>query len=230
MVTDAALTGKGGFVCVSNMRMVSYACEIQEYNSIMKRSLMNWPDGKPLCWCGWLWGLRDVRCTRGPNIFKNMMNCGDKRLKHFLIGDTRDVLDEIVMAYKNTADIVGTFSPPFCDENEFDYERIEKMLHNSGANIVWTALTAPKQDIFDAKMSERLPNVVFIGVGRAFRMSIGKIKDAPEWAKKIGVGGMFIGRSRWYRRIWFYVKQSVILVQYWVEILWKRTTGGKYYE
>lgn len=229
-ITNGALEGRGGYICVTNMRMAEYACKTPDYNQLMAKSMMNWPDGKPLSWCGWLWGLNDVDCTRGPSIFKKVLECGDRRLKHFLIGDTQDVLDEIVRVYGEKADIVGVFSPPFCPVEDFDYHGIEKMLSDSGANVVWTALTAPKQDIFDAKMSQIMPGLVFIGVGRAFRMSIGKIKDAPEWAQKMGVGGMFIGRSKWYVRTWHYVSRTFRLMWYFIEILWWLIAGKKYYE
>ena len=229
-ITEAALNGEGGYVCVTNMRMVEYACETPEYNQLMMCSMMNWPDGKPLSWCGKIWGLSDVRCTRGPNVFKMMLEKGDKRLKHFMIGDTQDVLDEITSSYGETANIVGAFSPPFCSVEEFDYEGIKNKVQESGANIVWTALTAPKQDIFNAKMSQLMPNIVFVGVGRAFRMSIGKIKDAPEWAQKMGVGGMFIGKSKWYVRTWHYIYRFFRLMWYFMEIINWRIKGKKYYE
>ena len=229
-LTDAALSKKGGFICVSNMRMVVYACKTPEYEQYMMKSLMNWPDGKPLSWCGRVWGLRDVKCTRGPDIFIRVLQSGDKRLKHFLVGDTQDVLEEIVQKYGKTSNIVGLYSPPFCEVENYDYNSITVSIRQSGANVVWTALTAPKQDIFNAKLSQIMPDVVFVGVGRAFRMSVGKIKDAPSWAQKMGVGGVFIGRSKWHLRLSFYIKRSFGLVWYIIEIIVRRIFGKKYYE
>lgn len=229
-VTEAALKGKGGYICVSNMRMVQYAGETPEYNQLMKDSFMNWPDGRPLSWCGRMWGLKDVQCTSGPSTFKRMMSSNNKDLKHFLFGDTQDVLDEIVRRYQDTANIVGVYSPPFAPLEEFELDTMEKMIRESGANVVWTAMTAPKQDYFDKIMSEHVPDVVFIGVGRAFRLSIEKVKDAPEWAKKMGVGGMYIGRSSKTHLIWWYIKKTFVLLSYYVKILWGRLIGKKYYE
>lgn len=229
-VTNAVVEGKGGFICVSNMRMVLFAGETPEYNQLMKDSFMNWPDGRPLSWCGRMWGMKDVRCTSGPATFKRMMLGQGHGLKHFLFGDTQEVLDEIENSYKNTANIVGTYSPPFAPLEDFDLDAMEKMIRDSGANVVWTAMTAPKQDYFDQLMSQRMPDIVFIGVGRAFRLSIGMIKEAPDWAQKIGVGGMFIGRSKLYVRSWHYIIRSFILVGYFIKILWSRLRGEKYYE
>ena len=229
-VVEAVKKGEGGYICVSNMRMVLYACETPEYNSLMKSSFMNWPDGRPLSWCGRMWGLKDVQCTSGPSTFKMMLTNRNNELKHFLFGDTQDVLDKIVDRYKDSATIVGTYSPPFIPLEEFDFDAIEKMIRKSGANVVWTAMTAPKQDYFDKLMAQRMPDIVFIGVGRAFRISIDMIKEAPDWAAKMGVGGMFIGRSKLHMRLWHYFSRTFILVWYFIKIICRRMGGRKYYE
>ena len=40
-VTDAAVNHRGGYVCVSNMRMLNYAAENLEFNQLMTDSFMN---------------------------------------------------------------------------------------------------------------------------------------------------------------------------------------------
>ena len=54
-ITDAAINGKGGYICVSNLRTVLLAGKDEEYRQVMKDSFMNWPDGTPLSWCGKAW-------------------------------------------------------------------------------------------------------------------------------------------------------------------------------
>ena len=229
-ITEAALNGKGGYICVSNLRMVRYAAEDGTYRQLMEESDMNWPDGMPLCWCGRLWGLKDVRCTRGPDIFRTMLEKGNKGLNHFLLGDTQEVLDQIVGQYGKSANIVGVFSPPFGPLEEYDLDAMARMIQESGANVVWTSLTAPKQDFFDRLMAKRLPSVLFIGVGRAFRISIGIVKDAPEWARKSGLGGVFISKKKPLARLWSPIRRSFILLGYFIQIIFRRITGKKYYE
>ena len=229
-ITETALNGQGGYICVSNMRMVRYAGENATYRQLMKESYMNWPDGMPLSWCGKLWGLKDVGCTRGPDIFRAMMEGGDKGLKHFLFGDTEEVLDQIVERYGKSVNIVGVFSPPFAPLESYDLGAMAKMIQESGANVVWTAMTAPKQDFFDQLMAKRLPSVLFIGVGRAFRISIDIVKDAPEWAQKSGLGGVFISKKKPLARLWSPIRRSFILMGYFIQIIFRRITGKNYYE
>lgn len=228
-VTEAAVSGQGGYICVSNMRMLDFASNHPDYNILMTDSLMNWPDGRPLSWCGRLWGLKDVQCTSGPATFRRMLSDPDPRLRHFLLGDTPDVLDEIRAAYPDGG-IVGAISLPFAKVDEFDYAGIAQAVRESGANVVWTAMTAPKQDEFDCRLLGLLPDCVLIGVGRAFRLSVGRVKDAPAWAKKSGIGGLFIGHSSKPRLIWWYTRQAFMLAGYSFTILWRRLQGKKYYE
>ncbi len=231
-ITEAALNGKGGYICVSNLRTVLLAGKDEEYRQLMHDSFMNWPDGTPLSWCGKAWGLQDVSFTNGPATFKKMLLNGNKELKHFLFGDTQEVLDQILKKYKTecNANIVGAYSPPFAPLEEFDLDAMEKMIADSGANIVWTAMTAPKQDYFDRIMAKRMPNVLFIGVGRAFRISIDMVKEAPRWAQKSGLGGLFISKKKPLQRVWSDFRRSFILFGYWVKIKSRKIAGKKYYD
>ncbi len=225
-ITKAALKGEGGYICVSNMRMVMYAEKHLDYVQLMEESFMNLPDGMPLTWCGKLWGFKNIANTSGPNLFVSMITGGNRQLKHYLLGDTQDVLDEIRKKYTNV-DIVGAESLPFAKVEEFDYNGISERIKNSGANIVWTAMTAPKQDEFDAIIFKLLPSVVFIGVGRAFRLSIGEVNEAPKWAKKVGVGGFFMRRRKWYQTGWWYIVTSFKLLFYMMDIIISKIFGKK---
>lgn len=231
-ISEAALEGRGGYVCVSNLRTVLLAGKDEKYCHLMRDSFMNWPDGTPLSWCGKAWGLKDVSYTNGPSTFKLMLMNGNDRIKHFLLGDTQDVLDAIVMRYGNKegATIVGTYSPPFVPLEKFDFDAIEDMIRKSGANIVWTAMTAPKQDFFDQIMSRRMANVLFIGVGRAFRISIDMVKEAPEWAQKSGLGGLFISKKKPIARVWSDFRRSFVLLGFLLRIRFRKLIGKKYYE
>lgn len=231
-LTEAALNGTGGYVCVTNLRMVMYAGKHPDYAELMDKSFMNLPDGTPLTWCGKAWGLENIAVTNGPATFKEMLSHGDKRLKHFLLGDTQEVLEAIKKKYSEEfgANIVGIYSPPFIDVRDFDYKAIADMIKESGANILWTAMTAPKQDEFDAMLQPYLPDVISVGVGRAFRLAMGELKQAPKWAAKMGIGGFFIRRRKWYKTGWWYLRNTVTVARYILQIKINKMKGQKYYE
>lgn len=225
-ITESAIGGVGGYVCVSNVRMIRYAGKHPEYANLMKEALMCLPDGTPLTWCGKLWGLK-VACTNGPATFKAMLSKGDSGLKHYLLGDTQDVLDQIMALNEKEyhARIVGAESLPFTSVDKFDYKHIAKRIKESGANIIWTAMRAPKQDEFDKILSGYLPNVPSVGVGRAFRMLTGEVREAPVWAQKMGVTGVFTRKLSLGKTLAWYFESFFFVFGYCVQILWRRMMG-----
>ena len=231
-ITQAALGGNGGYVCVSNLRMIRYAGEHLDYADLMGASLMNFPDGKPLMWCARLWGLKNVETTNGPAFFKEMLSNGSKSLKHYLLGDTQDVLDMILEKNNKEyhASIVGAEALPFAAVDEFDYKGISERIKASGANVVWTAMRAPKQDQFNQRLYSLLPNVVSLGVGRAFRLLIGEVKDAPGWAHKAGIAGIFTRKASLWKAVRWYIESFFYLFGYCIQILWFKIVGRKYNE
>ena len=220
-IKNAIQKNTNTYICVTNMRMVRYANkkENHSYLTIMNNSFMNLPDGTPLVWCGRLWGLKKIRCTSGPNLFRKMLS-SDDNIKHFLLGDTDEVLDKLKSKYKNK--IVGSYSPPFIDVNDYDYDKIAELINKSGADIVWVAMRAPKQDIFSYNISPLLDNKICISVGRAFRIAIGEIKDAPKFFQKLGLSGLFTRRTSLLPTLKWYFITMFFLLYYMLEIIIKR--------
>jgi N-acetylglucosaminyldiphosphoundecaprenol N-acetyl-beta-D-mannosaminyltransferase len=230
---EKAITERNNkYICVSNMRMVRYANKKanKSYLKIMNNSFMNLPDGAPLVWCGRLWGLKKIRTTSGPKLFQTMLREKENGLKHFLLGDTNDTLEKITIEYglNNNSNIVGTFSPPFVDISEYNYNEIAEIINKSDADIVWVSMRAPKQDIFSYKILPLLNNKVCISVGRAFRIAIGEVKDAPDKIKKIGLSGIFTRRVSLLRALWWYFITFFYLSYYMIQIIYRRLFDKAY--
>lgn len=232
VITKAALAGNGGYVCVSNMRMIRYAGKDSKYKDLMDESIMNLPDGTPLTWLGKLWGLKGIKCTSGPALFKRMLANSNTNCKHYLLGDTEDVIADILKLNhdKFHANIVGAEALPFCKVEEFDYEGIAKRLNESEANIVWTAMRAPKQDQFDRLLCQHTDKVVAIGVGRAFRLLTGSVQEAPKWAQKMGIAGIFTRKVSLMHALFWYLETFFYLCAYAVQIMFRRLIGKKCYD
>ena len=74
---------------------------------------------------------------------------------------------------------------PFLTVEEFDYKSIAKKIEEDGADIIWVALGAPKQERFMANLKPFLSHGVMIAVGAAFNFYSGlNVKRAPEWMVK----------------------------------------------
>lgn len=234
-VVDSILHKKKGYVCISTLRTVPIANKDDKYWAVMENSLMNTPDGTPLVWCGHWWGIKQVKRACGPHIFPRMLKLKDKGLKHFLLGDTEETLTVLKKKAIEDfgADIVGMYSPPFVPLDKYDYKDIACKINESGANLVWTALRAPKQDFLNAMLLPYLNDgIVCLGVGAAFRSVIGKLRQPDGILQKVGLAGLLFRRkgvSWWYQLSW-YIEHTCILVKYFFSIYWKRIRGKKYYE
>lgn len=227
--------GLKGYVCVSTLRTVVIANKDDRYHEVMESSLMNTPDGTPLVWCGQWWGLKIVQRACGPHIFPRLLQDKDPNLKHFFLGDTEETLAALTKKATEEygAKIVGSYSPPFKPLEEYDIEGLAKMINDSGATIVWTALRAPKQDFLNAKITPYLNDgIVMVGVGAAFRSVLGILKQPDGFLQKIGLAGILFKRpeSSWWSEIKWYSEHVCYLVKYFFTIKWRRLTGRKYYE
>jgi N-acetylglucosaminyldiphosphoundecaprenol N-acetyl-beta-D-mannosaminyltransferase len=74
---------------------------------------------------------------------------------------------------------------PFKKVEEFDYPAIAKTIEADGADIIWVALGAPKQEYFMHYLKPHLSHGVMIAVGAAFKFFSGTAeKRAPRWMVK----------------------------------------------
>lgn len=224
-IEEAALNEQGGYVCVSNVRTVVYANKHGDYLNVMEKAFMCLPDGMPLVWMAKLWGLNNVQRTTGPDLMVEMLNDTSKGLKHFLLGDTEETLSALKSKYSQSS-IVGTYSPAFCEVDEFDYADIAKRIQQSDADVVWVALRAPKQDFFAARLFKYLPNKVLIGVGAAFRFALGEIKHPNKVVQKLGLTGLFWRKDK-LRTLWNNMVRMVCLCKYAIQILIARLNSKK---
>lgn len=234
-IKEAVHNKQKGYVCVSTLRTVVVANKDDKYQEVMENSLMNTPDGTPLVWCGHWWGLKEVQRACGPHIFPRLLKDKDPMLKHFFFGDTEETLAALTKKATEEfgANVVGSYSPPFKPLEEYDIQGMAKMINDSGATIVWTALRAPKQDILDSMITPYLNDgIVMVGVGAAFRSVLGVLKQPDGILQKMGLAGILFKRpeSSWWCEIKWYAEHVCYLIKYFFTIKWRRLIGKKYWE
>lgn len=234
-IKEAVHRKQKGYVCVSTLRTVVIANKDDKYQTVMENSLMNTPDGTPLVWCGHWWGLKNVQRACGPHIFPRMLKDKDSELKHFFLGDTEETLAALKKKATEEygANVVGSYSPPFKPLEEYDIEGLAKMINDSGATIVWTALRAPKQDILNSMITPYLNDgIVMVGVGAAFRSVLGVLKQPDGFMQKIGLAGVLFKRpeTSWWSELKWYVEHVCYLIKFFFTIKWRRLIGRRYYD
>ena len=80
------------------------------------------------------------------------------------------------------------------------------MINDSGADIVWVGLGAPKQERWMGRHLGRLNASVMLGVGAAFAFHTGRVSQAPGWMQRNGLEWLYRlavePRRLWRRYIW----------------------------
>ena len=127
----------------------------------------------------------------GPDLMLEI--CGrsvDNGLRHFLYGGKPGVAVQLAQnlqrAFPKIA-IAGTFTPPFRQLEPQEQATLERQMEESRPDIVWVGLSTPKQERFMSANLHRLPCKIMIGVGAAFDIHTGNVKDAPRWIKNMGL-------------------------------------------
>lgn len=183
----------GADVHLCNAYTIALADKDPEFHSLLRRSTVNFPDGKSLVWANQLVHrgvfVPDVR-VYGPDLFLDVVALGRAAgLRHFLLGSTPPVLEslakELVRRFPG-ADIVGMSSPPFRDLTEQERREQIRLLASSGAQVVWVGLGTPRQDWEAARLAAAVP-AVFCAVGAAFDFVAGTKKQAPAWMQRRGL-------------------------------------------
>ena len=190
-IEDAVRTGTRGYVCVTSVHGIMEARRDSEFQRILSRAFLVTPDGMPTVWIGRLQGHREMRRVFGPDLMLEICaRAPSNRIRHFLYGGNPGVAEELatnLQAMFPALMIVGTFTPPFRPLNESEQAALGKQMAAAQPDIVWVGLSTPKQEKFMAESSGRLPCKLMIGVGAAFDIHTGRVKDAPAWLKWMGL-------------------------------------------
>lgn len=110
----------------------------------------------------------------GSQIFIDIV--GSRKYRMIFLGTQQAILDGLKANLAKTNPDVDTMQfveLPFCRVDEFDYASIARMVEDDGADIVWVALGAPKQEQFMQRLERHLGHGVMIAVGAAFKFYSG---------------------------------------------------------
>ena len=194
IVEDAIVERRKGYVCVTGVHGVMEAYRNREFRSVLDRALLVTPDGIPLVWVGRTQGHGQMHRVFGPDLMLEVCrNSVPNKYTHFLYGGKPGVADSLrdnlIRRFPGIS-IVGTFTPPFRPLLPDEQARLEDTVTRLAPDIIWVGLSTPKQEQFMAQNIGRLASTLMIGVGAAFDIHTGKLRDAPSWVKKSGLQWM----------------------------------------
>ena len=205
-LSDGLLQNRGkGYICVTGVHGVMESQRDGALRDILNRSFLCLPDGMPTVWVGRLQGHRTMGRVYGPDFMLQLCKLSARReWRHFLYGGKRGVAEKLQARLEvliPAINIVGTYTPPFRPLTPTEEEELITRINESRPDIVWIGLSTPKQERFMAEYIERLETRLMIGVGAAFDIHAGILRDAPQWVKDSGL--QWLDRLRQEpRRLW----------------------------
>lgn len=188
---DLLQSGRKGYVCVTGVHGIMEARRDERLAQILSRAFLCTPDGMPTVWLGRLQGYRDMRRVYGPDYMLAMCRLSaHRKYRHFLYGGGAGIAERLkrrLEALVPGIEIAGTFTPPYRPLNPYEQARLIAAVHQCQPDIVWVGLSTPKQERFMAEYIDKLDTKFMAGVGAAFDIHAGTLKDASPWVKQCGL-------------------------------------------
>jgi N-acetylglucosaminyldiphosphoundecaprenol N-acetyl-beta-D-mannosaminyltransferase len=191
------------FIAVTGMHGVVEAQHDESFKEVLNDADLVVPDGMPLVLVGRKRGYPLKRRVYGPELMETFCRVTGAKYRHFLYGGAPGVAEDLAtfLHRRCGALIVGTHSPPFRALEPREDAEIVKIIHDAAPDVLWIGLSTPKQErwMYDHKNLLRVP--VMVGVGAAFDLLTGKVKQAPRWMQESGLEWVFRLRQE-PRRLW----------------------------
>jgi len=175
-------------VVVNAGKIVSMQTDMQLRESVNESDLIN-ADGQAVVWASKVLGKPLKERVAGIDLMVNLVELAHKKkYKIFFFGAKEDVVAEVVKKYTNqySSDIIAGYRNGYFNKN--DEQNIAKQIAESGANILFVAISSPTKENFLYENKTLLQEVNFVmGVGGSFDVVAGKVKRAPLWMQDIGL-------------------------------------------
>lgn len=176
---------RGQYICVSNVHTTVMSYEDKEYRAIQNGAALTLPDGSPLSAVSRKRGYKEAGRVAGPDLMTELFERSS--LRHYFYGGSEVAIQQLEISLREKypqINIAGMVSPPFRPLTTEEDEQEVIKINDSGADIIWVGLGAPKQERW---MAEHQGSVcgVMIGVGAGFDFHAGTIKRAPKWIQKM---------------------------------------------
>lgn len=191
-LSDSLIRSSGqGYVCVTDVHGIIEAKSDAAFRSILNGSFMTTPDGMPLVWVGRMQGHGEMRRVYGPDYLLEMCRHSVPRgYRHFLYGGKPGVAEDLAAELTRRfpgLQVVGTFTPPFRTLNSTEEAELVALVAETEPDVFWVGLGSPKQERFMAQYFGKLDAKLMVGVGAAFDIHTGGVKEAPRWLKSLGL-------------------------------------------
>ena len=173
-------------VVVNVAKLVNMQSDLALTESVKACDIIN-IDGMGVVWGARLCGHSVPERVAGVDLFHSLLAMSaERKFPVFLLGAKLEVVEktkQVVEGLYDNLKVVG------CHDGYFwnDEEAVVKKIRESGAKLLFVAITSPKKENFINKWKDDLGVDFVMGVGGTFDVVAGKVKRAPVWMQKSGM-------------------------------------------
>ena len=175
-------------VVVNAGKIVALQKDEQLKESVNGSDLIN-ADGQAVIWASRILGKPLKERVAGIDLMINLVElANENNYKIYFLGAKEDVVKEVVQKYSDAyrPEIIAGYRNGYF--NKEDEAQIAKEIADSGANMLFVAISSPTKENFLYNNKTNLKSVNFImGVGGSFDVVAGKVKRAPLWMQNGGL-------------------------------------------
>lgn len=191
-VIERVRSGHGGYACLCNVHVLMTARRDPDLLAALHQSWAVFPDGAPVAWL-MPRSRAHPRPHRigGPDLMPVVFDRSRAEgMRHGLYGSTPEVLHRLKHRVERQypgIDIPVSIAPSFGQPDDDEVAGHLAEIERGRVDVLWVALGAPRQELWMARYSNRLPSTVIIGVGAAFDFLAGTKPRAPQWMQGSGL-------------------------------------------
>lgn len=175
-------------VVVNAGKIVAMQTDLELRKSVNESNIIN-ADGQAVVWASKILKKPLKERVSGIDLMEELVaSAQENRHKIFFFGAKEEVVKAVVDKYASlySKDIIAGYRNGYFKKEE--EAKIAKEISDSGANILFVAISSPTKENFLYQNKELLKKVNFImGVGGSFDVVAGKVKRAPIWMQKSGL-------------------------------------------
>ena len=205
----ALLRDRAYGVAAADAHVITRARHEEDFRQAMSKFDIICPDGMPLIWALNRQLPAEKRMherTSGAEIMGELLakSQSEQGLRHFFLGGSPQLLEDLSKVVEERypgAQIAASYSPPFGTWPADEFQRMCRLIQESGANLIWVGLGCPKQERWIGQNLAMLPPGVYFAVGAAFAFHAGHVARAPGLFQRLGLEWLYrIIREP--RRLW----------------------------
>lgn len=149
-------------------------------------------DGHPLMWIAKWYGRPIKEKICGSDLVPHLCDIASKKgYRVFLLGAAEGVAAKAARNLEKLYPgiiIAGVYSPPFgFEKDKSELEKINTMLFESKADLLFVGMGVPKQDIFIYENMQKYKIPMSFSIGATIDFIAGEQKRAPKWMTDHGI-------------------------------------------